>query len=176
MAGSKTARLRLRRRVRKAKRPPARKPGARAPKAGGPLLRPADVRVIIEELAAGMAPADATRLVSHEAAVRERAAVVPAPKLAAFRAQIELALDIVRDHLRGECPQIPYRTISLMAAALSYFVEHLDVVPDFLPQVGAVDDAVVMEVACQLGRDGLQRYCDWKGRPCPVAPRRGARR
>ena len=78
--------------------------------------------------------------------------------------QLSVALDCLRDHVDGACPQIPYYTISLLAAAVSYFADELDVIPDFLPRVGHLDDAVVMAMAYELGRDGLRRYCAWKGR------------
>ena len=32
-----------------------------------------------------------------------------------------------------------------------------------LPRIGMIDDALVMAVACELGRDGIKRYCVWKG-------------
>ena len=84
--------------------------------------------------------------------------------MAIFRGQLELALDCLRDHVDHKCPQIPYATISLVAAAISYFSEPLDVIPDFLPRIGNLDDAAVMGMACELGGAGLQRYCDFTGR------------
>jgi uncharacterized membrane protein YkvA (DUF1232 family) len=74
-----------------------------------------------------------------------------------------LALDCLRDHVEGECPQIPYYTIALMAAGVTYFGDELDVVPDFLPG-GTLDDATVMALACELAYEGLERYCTATGR------------
>jgi uncharacterized membrane protein YkvA (DUF1232 family) len=129
-----------------------------------PLLERADIRTIVYEVANQLAPADVVALLAHERQLRKRAAAVRSAEMHVLGAQVALALDCLRDHVDGACPQIPYYTISLLAAAVSYFARELDVIPDFLPHVGRLDDAVVMALAFQLGREGLRRYCDWKGR------------
>ena len=128
-----------------------------------PLLDRADIRTILYELANRVAPADITALLETEGDLRRRAAALQSGDLALLGEQLSLALDCLRDHADGACPQIPYYTITLLAAAVSYFADELDVIPDFLPRVGQLDDAVVMAMAYELGRDGLRRYCAWKG-------------
>ena len=129
-----------------------------------PLLERSDVRSIVYELANRVAPADVTALLQAERDLRQRAARMQGNHLHLLAEQLALALDCLRDHVDGACPQIPYYTISLLAAAVSYFADQLDVIPDFLPRVGRLDDAVVMAMAYELGHDGLRRYCAWKGR------------
>lgn len=128
-----------------------------------PLLDRADIRTILYELANRVAPADVTALLETEGELRHRAAGLQSDDLRLLGEQLSLALDCLRDHVAGACPQIPYYTITLLAAAVSYFADELDVIPDFLPRVGQLDDAVVMAMAYELGRDGLRRYCAWKG-------------
>ncbi len=130
----------------------------------GAILSAADLRKILLSLADQMAPGDVAELLAHEKQLRARCRGLTSPHLALFRDQITLAIDCLRDHARGRSPQIPYFTVSLLAAALWYFVDELDAVPDFLPRVGQLDDAVVLAMAFQLGEAGLRRYCDWKGR------------
>jgi len=144
------------------RRPPA-KPGVSA-QTKVSILDADDVRQLLLELADRIAPADVTDLLAHDTQLHARACQLTSPHLGLFRDQISLAIDCLRDHARGRCPQIPYFTISLLAAALWYFVDELDAVPDFLPGVGQLDDAVVLAMAFQLGEDGLRRYCAWKGR------------
>lgn len=129
-----------------------------------PLLERGDIRLIVYELANRVAPADVTALLQAERDLRQRAARLQADNLHLLAEQLSLALDCLRDHVDGACPQIPYYTISLLAAAVSYFADQLDVIPDFLPHIGQLDDAVIMAMAYELGRDGLRRYCAWKGR------------
>jgi uncharacterized membrane protein YkvA (DUF1232 family) len=139
-----------------------------------PLLLASDVRMIVLDLSGRMAPGDVADLLQLEDRMRACAARLKAPVLALLRAQLECALDCLRDHLTGKCPQIPYSTISLLTAAVCYFADEVDVIPDFLPRVGKLDDAAVMAMAFQLAEDGIRRYCTWKGRP--TAPLFGARR
>jgi len=149
-------------------RPKARAshPRKRPPQRAAPLLKADDVRQILRDLATQIAPADVVDLLAHEQPLRARADALPLPLL---RAQLQLALDCLRDHCDAACPQIPYYTIAMLAAAAYYFADDLDVIPDFLPRIGRLDDAVVMAMAFHLAEAGITRYCTWKGRPLPTA-------
>ncbi len=151
------------RKTSRARTPRASVKKVRSTPASVPLLNRADIRNIVYELANRMAPADISALLESENDLRERAAKLRCDDLPLLGEQLSVALDCLRDHVAGACPQIPYYTITLLAAAVSYFADELDVIPDFLPRVGKLDDAVVMAMAYELGRDGLRRYCAWKG-------------
>lgn len=166
MATKKTSRSgKVSNRAGRAGKPVARKerPAPRNRRRGGPVVRPADVRTILFELARVLAPADLTRLMHRESALRERVASLDDEKLALLREQTLLALDCIGDHLAGRAPQIPYFSVVILAAAVSYFSEALDIIPDFLPRIGRLDDALVMAVACQIAEEGIRRYCEGKG-------------
>ena len=127
------------------------------------VLDRSDIHRILFDLAHKVAPADLETMMDNEDTIIERARGLTDPNLALFQKQLSLAIACVRDHVDGECPQIPYYTISLIGAALLYFSDEFDAIPDFLPDIGHLDDAVVMAMACELGAPGLQRYCDFKG-------------
>jgi uncharacterized membrane protein YkvA (DUF1232 family) len=145
----------------------ARKRSSRATASGrrpacartAPLLERDDVRRMLVDLAGCLAPADVTAMMAREPELRQRAAALTAPPLALLRDQLTVALDCLRDHVAGNCPQIPYSTISLLAAGVCYFADELDLVPDFLSRIGSLDDGAVMAMAFQLGADGIRRYC-----------------
>jgi uncharacterized membrane protein YkvA (DUF1232 family) len=109
-----------------------------------------------------LAPADITDLLGEEELLRSRTAGLQGMPGKIMRAQLDLVLACLHDHAAGACPQIPYRCISLLGAAVAYLANELDFVPDFLPQ-GALDDALVLALACELAADALERYCTWKG-------------
>ncbi|MEB2284492.1 MAG: hypothetical protein B6D46_03095 [Polyangiaceae bacterium UTPRO1] len=134
------------------------------------LTRGEVVRAVVE-LANKLAPADVGDLLVVESPIRERAARLAGVPGQSLRAQLDLALLCLKDHAAGRCPQIPYYAISLLAAGVAYLADQLDFVPDFLPRIGMIDDALVMAVACDLGRGGLERYCVWKGITPPFARR-----
>ena len=133
------------------------------PAHGQPILRPTDVRTILSDLATQLAPADVEELMAREKDLRAQAAALADVELAPLRRQVDLALDVLRAHLDGACPQIPYYTLALLAAAVHYFSDELDVIPDFLPHVGRLDDAAVMAMAYRMADAGLRRYTTWKG-------------
>lgn len=147
---------------------PVRKPAASpASEEAQAVLDSSDLRTIVLESANQLAPGDVETLMANEVDVRRRAAKVPAASLPLFRHQLDLAMDCLRDHHEGRCPQIPYRTISILAAAVLYFADEHDLIPDFLPQMGRLDDAAIMATAFNLARPGLERYCAFTGRELP---------
>ncbi|MBX9725461.1 MAG: DUF1232 domain-containing protein, partial [Candidatus Obscuribacterales bacterium] len=157
-----------RRGVRRSKTPHSK------PRRAAPLTRD-EVTQAVVELANKLAPADVGDLLVAESMIRERAAQLSGVAGRVLRGELELALMCLKDHASGRCPQIPYYTISLLAAGVAYLADQLDFVPDFLPRIGMLDDALVMAVACDLSRDGLKRYCVWKGL-APALARRAQRR
>jgi uncharacterized membrane protein YkvA (DUF1232 family) len=120
------------------------------------------VLAFISEQAARVAAPDVAALVANAAALRAKVGALEGSRFQPFRAQVEEALACLEDHAAGTCVQIPYYTVSVLAAALFYFQSPVDAVPDFLPRLGAVDDALVMAVATDMAAEGLQRYRVWK--------------
>jgi len=130
-----------------------------------PLLQPGDVRAYLLDHAAQIAPADVDGLVGRAAEVHEKVASEVGNHHQLFRRQIDLALRLLSDHVSGRCPQIPFHTIALLTAALYYWLQPIDVIPDFIPVAGTSDDALVLELAFELGAAGLDRYCTFKDIP-----------
>ena len=126
------------------------------------LLASTDFTSYLREKADQLAPADLQPVLAQADTVRGRAERVGVahPRL---QRQVDLAIRLVEDHAHGRCPQIPFHTISLLAVALLYFIDPLDVIPDWIPGAGSADDALLFEFAFSLGRPGIERYCTWKG-------------
>lgn len=134
----------------------------RRPARGQTLLASTDFTSYLREKADQLAPADLQPVLAQVDAVHQRAEQVRSehPRL---NRQVGLAMRIIEDHAGGQCPQIPYYTISLMAVSLLYFIDPLDVIPDWIPGAGSADDALLFELAFGLGRPGIERYCTWRG-------------
>jgi len=155
-------------------KPPSKKPAAgkkslaQKPEPDG-VLDASDLRRIVLEIANTLAPDDIETLLTGEKDIRKRVAELHEGRLALLEAQVHLALDILRDHLEGECSQIPYRTISIVGAGVLYFSDDRGLIPNFLPDVGRLDDAAVMATAFELAHAGIERYCDANEREIPGA-------
>ena len=155
--------------------PQPRKAASRSTAEQTPLLNPSDIRTILDESARRIAPADIDNLLEGEDALRQRAVDMRTDGLPLLGDQLSFAIDLLRDYLDDNCPQIPLYTISLLGAAVLYFCDQVDVIPDFLPHIGKLDDAAVMAMAFRLARDGVERYGAWKDRSVaqllpPAAP------
>ena len=132
-------------------------------KTAGPLLKSSDFRTYLLEQAALMAPGDVETALTQREEATEKAEKDAAlhPRMPR---QVDVALQLLSDHDAGACPQVPYQTISLLTAAILYLLNPMDVIPDWL-QGGTSDDALVLELAFEVGAPGIQRYCTWKEIP-----------
>ncbi len=124
-----------------------------------PLLHKQDFTSYLETKAREMAPRDVEVLLSQAQKAQESAYGLSER----IGSQMSLALELLNDHQNGECPQIPFYTVSLLAEAVYYFLDPNDVIPDWIPDIGRLDDALVLELAFEFGVDGVRRYCAWKG-------------
>ena len=122
-----------------------------------------DLEQIVDELACAVAPRDVEAIVQREKILRAKIAELD-DELGWLRRQLSLLFDCLRDFQAGQCPQIPFSTVALSAAAILYFSNEVDLAPDFLPRLGKLDDAAVVTVAMDRARKGLDRYCAATGR------------
>ncbi len=73
--------------------------------------------------------------------------------------QIRLLYEMLRDSFKGDF-DVPWYTIAAVAAALIYFINPWDIVPDFIPVIGYLDDATVIALCIKLVQKDLKRYCE----------------
>jgi len=82
--------------------------------------------------------------------------------LGKFVDDCKLLIALVKDYWRGRYKQIPYWSIAAVTAALLYVLNPLDLIPDFIPGLGQIDDAAVVAACLLLVRQDLQKYKRWK--------------
>jgi uncharacterized membrane protein YkvA (DUF1232 family) len=63
---------------------------------------------------------------------------------------------------RGDYKKIPWKTIVLALAALIYFLNPLDLIPDFILGIGYLDDAVVLGFVMNSIRKDVSKYLEWE--------------
>jgi uncharacterized membrane protein YkvA (DUF1232 family) len=58
---------------------------------------------------------------------------------------------------------LPWRTVAAFTVAIMYFVGPFDVIPDFIPVVGFLDDAAVLAFCFRLMQHDLRQYAEAEG-------------
>lgn len=79
--------------------------------------------------------------------------------------EVTLLLELARDYHNGSYRRLPWYSLATAVVGLLYFVSPTDIVPDFLPIIGVVDDIAVLALVTRLLRRDLRRYCEYKGYP-----------
>ncbi|TQD34871.1 YkvA family protein [Haloflavibacter putidus] len=74
----------------------------------------------------------------------------------------KLMLKMLKDYKKGIYHNVPWFTIASIVVALLYVLNPFDIVPDFIPGIGYVDDLGVFTIALRFVETDLHRYLDWK--------------
>ncbi len=73
-----------------------------------------------------------------------------------------LLVSLVKDYYQGNYRDVPYKTISAAVVGLLYVINPIDIIPDFIPFIGQVDDALVLGFCLKLIEKDLLKYKTWK--------------
>ncbi|PYV38500.1 MAG: methyltransferase type 11 [Acidobacteria bacterium] len=71
---------------------------------------------------------------------------------------------MLRAWARGDYKGLPWKTIVMAMAAALYFLDPLDIIPDFIPGIGYLDDAVVLGFVVNSIRSDLERFLQWESK------------
>jgi uncharacterized membrane protein YkvA (DUF1232 family) len=75
---------------------------------------------------------------------------------------IKIMFALITDYIKGNYTDTPWSVITSIVAALLYFISPIDVVPDFIPILGFLDDAIVIKLAIDYAKKDLTEYLKWK--------------
>ena len=70
--------------------------------------------------------------------------------------------ELLRDRVAGVYKETPWKTIAALTGALIYVVSPIDLILDFIPGIGFLDDAIVIGLAIKLALSDLKEYRAWK--------------
>ncbi|OLF36203.1 YkvA family protein [Psychrobacter sp. Cmf 22.2] len=79
-----------------------------------------------------------------------------------YAKDLMLLMSLVKDYYQGNYRNIPYKTISAAVVGLLYVLNPIDIIPDFIPFIGQVDDALVIGFCLRLMEKDLNKYKAWK--------------
>jgi uncharacterized membrane protein YkvA (DUF1232 family) len=69
---------------------------------------------------------------------------------------------LVRAWFGKDYRQVPWQTIAIAMGAIIYFVNPFDAIPDFIPGVGYLDDALVIGVTVKTIKTTLDAFRIWE--------------
>ena len=70
---------------------------------------------------------------------------------------------LVRAAASGEYTGIPGTTIAAAVAVLIYFLSPIDLIPDFIPVLGLLDDVALVAWFSTTIKHELEKFADWEG-------------
>ena len=104
--------------------------------------------------------ADLEYIINEEDKLKEK--LQDSSHLERFTKDLMLFVSLIKDYYKGNYRDIPYKTISAGVVGLLYTLNPIDIIPDFIPFIGHIDDALVLAFCLKLIEKDLQKYQAWK--------------
>jgi len=105
-----------------------------------------------------MKRSDLLRVVRRSGTIRR---LINGP-LAEMGAEASSLLDMVKDYAGGTYRDVPRSTVLAAAFALLYILNPFDLMPDFLPGVGYLDDMSIAALVLGSVRRDIDNYRRWR--------------
>jgi len=74
----------------------------------------------------------------------------------------KLLYSLIKDYWKGEYRDVSPWSILVFFAAIIYVISPIDIIPDFLPLVGQIDDALILILCMYFLEKDLHKYKEWK--------------
>lgn len=71
-------------------------------------------------------------------------------------------VSLIKSYARKEYTKLPLGTGFAIVSALIYFLSPIDLIPDVLPGLGHIDDALVIEICWNFVEDDVEEYMRWR--------------
>lgn len=83
-------------------------------------------------------------------------------RIQAFREKFLVLGRLLRAYVVGDYREIPWKTMLTLVAALLYFVNPLDLIPDVIPVTGLTDDFAVLVWVYNAMRLEIDKFLAWE--------------
>lgn len=80
----------------------------------------------------------------------------------AIMGRMRVLLDLLKDWLAGRYSRTPWYLLGGCALAVLYVLNPFDVVPDYLPVIGWLDDTVMLFIVWRFVRKDIVYYELWR--------------
>ena len=72
--------------------------------------------------------------------------------------KVKLFIRMIKAYIVGEYREVPWKTILFMFAGLIYFINPLDLISDFIPGIGYVDDIAIILYIFKSVEEDIERF------------------
>jgi uncharacterized membrane protein YkvA (DUF1232 family) len=84
------------------------------------------------------------------------------PTFAQVKFQIEIFIRMIKAHLSKKYAGLSNRSLGMIVLGLFYFALPTDLVPDFIPFVGYVDDITVLLAVFKSIQSDIEKFLEWE--------------
>jgi uncharacterized membrane protein YkvA (DUF1232 family) len=71
-------------------------------------------------------------------------------------------LRLIRAFCSGKYKRVSWESLISVIVAIAYFASPLDLIPDFLPGIGYLDDAMIVRFVYRSVKAELNRFMEWE--------------
>lgn len=103
---------------------------------------------------------DLTRVLNNRERIKSK--FLKNEKLAAYLEEFKLFMSMLSDYYHRKYKAVPWYVISSIGATMLYVLTPIDMITDFIPIAGLIDDAAVFGVCLKLVRNEVEKYKEWK--------------
>ena len=84
------------------------------------------------------------------------------PQIGKYISDIACMVSLVRSYIKKEYTDIPIGTIISIVSTLIYIVSPIDLIPDFIPVVGHIDDIMLLGWVLKSIHSDVEEYKKWR--------------
>jgi uncharacterized membrane protein YkvA (DUF1232 family) len=84
------------------------------------------------------------------------------PKIGEKLSHIPIFIQMMKYYFTKEYTDVPMGTVIAIVSALLYLVSPVDLIPDFIPGLGYLDDAAVAMACLKLVESDVKEFIQWR--------------
>lgn len=93
---------------------------------------------------------------------RQKAVRIELGSFQQLREEFFLMIELIKAYLRRDYRRVPVSLIVTLLGAVLYVVSPIDLIPDLIPGLGFVDDALVISLVLRQVRGELEQFRAWQ--------------